>query len=41
MHTMMGIAAKNASDGYNISDLSFVKFNKLYFNKYNTTLDPN
>lgn len=37
----MGIAAKNASDGYNISDLSFVKFNKLYFNKYNTTLDPN
>jgi hypothetical protein len=36
----MGIAAKNASDGNNISDLSFVNFNKLYFEKYNTTLDP-
>lgn len=38
---MMGIAAKkNAFDGNNISDLSFVKFNKLYSIKYNTTLDP-
>lgn len=36
----MGIAAKNASDRDNISDLSFVNFNKLYFEKYNTTLDP-
>ena len=41
MQTMMGIAAKNALDGNNISDLSFVKFNKLYSKKYNTTLDPN
>lgn len=41
MQTMMGIAAKKAFDGNNISDLSFVKFNKLYYEKYNTTLDPN
>ncbi len=41
MRTMKGIAAKNAYDGNNISDLSFVKFNKLYYKKYNTTLDPN
>jgi len=38
---MMGIAADNISDGNNISNLSFVKFNKLYSEKYNTTLDPN
>ena len=41
MQTMMGIAAKKAYDDNNISDLSFVKFNKLYYKKYNTTLDPN
>lgn len=42
MQTMMGIAAKSvASYDNNISDLSFVKFNKLYSKKYNTTLDPN
>lgn len=41
MQTMMGIAAEKASDRNNISDLSFVKFNKLYSKKYNTTLDPN
>ena len=40
MQTMTGIAAKNAFAGNNISDLSFVKFNKLYSKKYNTTLDP-
>ena len=39
MQTMMGIAAKKAYDDNNISDLSFVKFNKLYYKKYNTTLD--
>lgn len=38
----MGIAAKSVvSYDNNIYDLSFVKFNKLYSNKYNTTLDPN
>ena len=41
MQKMMGIAAKkNAFDDNNISYLSFVKFNKLYSKKYNTTLDP-
>lgn len=41
MQNMKGIAAKKAHDDNNISDLSFVKFNKLYYKKYNTTLDPN
>ena len=42
MQTMMGIAAKSvACYDNNISYLSFVKFNKLYSEKYNTTLDPN
>jgi hypothetical protein len=42
VQTMMGIAAKSeAADGYNISELSFDKFNKLYYEKYNTILDPN
>lgn len=41
MQTMMGIAAKSASYDNNVSYLSFVKFNKLYSDKYNTTLDPN
>lgn len=41
MQSMMGIAAKDVANGNNISDLSFDKFNKLYYEKYNTRLDPN
>ncbi len=41
MQKMKGIAAKISLDKNNISDLSFIKFNKLYSKKYNTTLDPN
>lgn len=37
---MTGTAADKASNE-NISDLSFVEFNKLYSKKYNTTVDPN
>ena len=38
---MRGIAADVTRENDNISDLSFVKFNKLYFEKFNTHLDPN
>lgn len=34
-------AADITCKGDNISDLSFDKFNKLYFEKFNTRLDPN
>lgn len=37
---MMGTAAEAKNDDF-ISDLSFIKFNKLYSKKFNTTLDPN
>lgn len=36
---MMGIAAEAKNDKF-IYDLSFIKFNKFYSEKYNTTLDP-
>lgn len=38
---MRGTAADAICEDKNISDLSFDKFNKLYFEKFNTTLDPN
>ena len=38
---MKGTAADFACENDNISDLSFDKFNKLYSEKFNTTLDPN
>lgn len=38
---MRGIAADVTRENDNISDLSFDKFNKLYFEKFNTHLDPN
>ncbi len=38
---MRGIATDATSKEDNISDLSFDEFNKLYFEKFNTHLDPN
>jgi hypothetical protein len=37
---MMDTAAEAKNDDF-ISDLSFINFNKLYSQKFNTTLDPN
>ena len=38
---MRGTAANAICENDNVSDLSFDEFNKLYFEKFNTTLDPN
>ena len=40
-HNSMGTATDVTCENDNISDLSFDKFNKLYFEKFNTTLDSN
>ena len=38
---MRGTATNALIENDNVSDLSFDEFNKLYFEKFNTTLDPN